>query len=96
MAVAVARAESDLLMIQSRHIYTASNVPKGYKVGDKEESFCIFQIHKPAHQASADKLGYGDYRTNIESCVYMAYEIYKNKGYTFTDWSVYKGLLALR
>ena len=96
MAVAVARAESTLRMVQSNFIYTASNVPRGKKVGDREESYCIFQIHAPAHQVEADRLGYGDYRTNIESCVAMAYEIYKNKGYTFTDWSVYKGLLALR
>lgn len=92
MAVAVARAESSLQMIQSRHIYGVDSI----YAGQQEMSYCIFQIHAPAHQVSADRLGYGDYRTNIESCVYMAYEIYKNKGYTFTDWSVYKGLLALR
>lgn len=35
--------------IQSRHVYHAGNVPKGYKVGDTEMSFGLVQIHLPAH-----------------------------------------------
>lgn len=35
--------------IQSSHHYTAKNVPKGYKVGDREQSFGLVQIHAPAH-----------------------------------------------
>lgn len=35
--------------IQSNHRYSASNVPKGYKVGDREQSFGLVQIHAPAH-----------------------------------------------
>ena len=35
--------------IQSRHTYSATNVPRGYKVGDREQSFGLVQIHAPAH-----------------------------------------------
>lgn len=35
--------------IQSNHVYTERNVPKGYKIGDREQSFGLVQIHLPAH-----------------------------------------------
>lgn len=35
--------------IQSHHTYHERNVPKGYKVGDREQSFGLVQIHIPAH-----------------------------------------------
>lgn len=35
--------------IQSKHVYTEKNVPKGYRVGDREQSFGLVQIHAPAH-----------------------------------------------
>lgn len=35
--------------IQSNHVYTAKNVPKGYSVGDREQSYGLVQIHLPAH-----------------------------------------------
>ena len=35
--------------IQSHYRYTKNNVPKGYAVGDREESYGLFQIHLPAH-----------------------------------------------
>lgn len=35
--------------IQSKHVYTETNVPRGYKVGDREQSFGLVQIHLPAH-----------------------------------------------
>ena len=35
--------------IQSKHKYTASNVPRGYSVGDTEQSYGLVQIHLPAH-----------------------------------------------
>lgn len=35
--------------VQSKHTYTASNVPHGYSVGDREQSFGLAQIHLPAH-----------------------------------------------
>lgn len=81
-------------MQQSRHVYTAKNVPKGYKVGDREQSFCIFQIHKPAHQAEADRLGLGDYASNVESCVKMARVIYDKSG--FYPWTEYRKIITMR
>lgn len=93
-AVEVARRESQFIMQQSKHRYTARNVPEGYSVGDREQSFCVFQIHAPVHDKKAQELGYGDYRTNIESCVKMAYVIYQERG--FHPWSVYKDILAMR
>ena len=94
MAVLVAKHESTYRMVQSNYVYTAKNVPPGYKVGDREESYCIFQIHKPAHHSTAVRLGLDDYATNVESCVQMAYVIYKNKG-NFSDWTVTKDILAM-
>lgn len=35
--------------LQSHHNYTPTNVPKGYKVGDREQSYGLVQIHLPAH-----------------------------------------------
>lgn len=35
--------------IASEHRYHAGNVPRGYSVGDKEQSFGLAQIHLPAH-----------------------------------------------
>lgn len=35
--------------VQSHHKYTATNVPKGYKVGDREQSYGLVQIHLPVH-----------------------------------------------
>lgn len=35
--------------VQSQHRYTPTNVPKGYKVGDREQSFGLVQVHLPAH-----------------------------------------------
>lgn len=87
--------ESQLRMIQSNHVYTEKNVPPGLKPGDREQSFCIFQIHEPAHKETIERLGLQDYKTNVESCVKMAYVIYKKKG-SFKDWSVYKTILAMR
>ena len=91
-AVAVAQGESGLEMVQSNFVYTANNVPRGYKVGDREESYCIFQIHAPVHQATAERLGLEDFRTNIESCVAMARVIYDDRN-NFTAWSVYLAMI---
>lgn len=35
--------------VQSKHRYTAKNVPSGYQVGELEQSFGLVQIHLPAH-----------------------------------------------
>ena len=37
--------------IQSKHVYTERNVPKGYAVGDREQSYGLVQIHLPAHSS---------------------------------------------
>lgn len=79
-------------MTQSNLIYTAANAPKGYKAGDREQSFCLFQIHAPANEPLAISLGLEDYRTNVESCVQLAYAIYKERG--FHPWTEYKKLLV--
>lgn len=43
---------------QSRHVYTPSNVPKGYDVGDREQSFGLVQIHLPAHPTITKEQAY--------------------------------------
>ena len=83
-------------MIQSRHVYTSRNVPQGFRPGDTEQSFCVFQIHEPAHAATIKRLGLEDYKTNVESCVKMARVVYDQRGGSFHAWSVYKDILAMR
>lgn len=95
-AIQVAYMESQLRMVQSNHVYTASNVPAGHSVGSRENSFCIYQIHKPAHHQTAVRLGLDDYATNVESCVKMARVVYDQAGGSFSPWSVYKNILAMR
>jgi len=91
-AVAVARAESGLRMIQSNHRY-----PKdmdGQRSGSRERSFCLYQIHEPAHDANAKRLGLGDYKTNPESCIKMARVIYDQAG-GWSPWTVYQKKMHL-
>ena len=86
-AIAVAMAESGMRMVQSNH-----NYPKdmdGQKSGSRERSFCIFQIHEPAHAATAKRLGYENYKTDIEDCVKMARVVYEQAGHSFKPWTVY-------
>lgn len=46
----IIRCESQYqVAVQSNHRYTATNAPKGYKPGDREQSFGLVQIHLPAH-----------------------------------------------
>ena len=85
-AVAVARAESGMKMIQSNHRY-----PKdmdGQKAGTREQSWCLYQIHSPAHEATAVRLGYENYRTDVEDCVAMARVVYDQRG-DFSAWTVF-------
>jgi len=80
-------AESGMRMVQSNH-----NYPKdmdGQKSGSREKSFCIFQIHEPAHDATAKRLGLENYKTDIEDCVKMARVVYDQAGKSFTPWTVY-------
>lgn len=46
----IVRCESGYkVAVQSNHVYTPTNVPRGYQVGDREESYGLVQIHLPAH-----------------------------------------------
>jgi len=91
-AVAVAYAESGMRMVQSNHSY-----PKdmdGQRSGSRERSFCLYQIHEPAHDANAKRLGLGDYKTNPESCIKMARVIYDQAG-GWSPWTVYQKKMHL-
>lgn len=96
MAVQVAMAESDLLMQQSKLRYPEDRPGWGVKAGERERSFCIFQLHEPAHDARARQLGLGDYKTNVESCVKMARVVYDDRGGNFGAWTEYHRILAMR
>ena len=79
-AVAIAKEEGHLKTeIQSNY----------YRNGIREPSFCTFQIHEPSWMKLAKSLGYGDYKTNVESCIKMARVIYDRNGKRWTDWSAY-------
>lgn len=96
-AVEVARRESfgNFGMEQSQLRYPKDNPKWGVEAGDQERSYCIFQIHAPAHDANAKKLGLGDYKTNVESCIKMARVIYDDRG-GFYAWTEYHKMLAMR
>lgn len=96
MAVEVARLETDFQMIQSNHRYTKDNLKLGIKAGDRERSFCMYQIHEPAHKDTIEALGLQDYKTNVESCLKMARIVYEKAGHSFSPWTVYKETIAMR
>jgi hypothetical protein len=77
-------------MVQAKGKYTFTDASRGIYEGDTERSFCLFQIHEPDHKQTAINLGLEDYKTNVESCVKMAYVVYNQSGKSFTPWSVYK------
>jgi hypothetical protein len=79
-AVAIAKAEGGLKV----EIRSQNKLSYG-----QEKSYCTFQIHAPDHDATAKKLGLGDYRTNPKSCVKLAYHIYKDAG-GFSPWTEYR------
>lgn len=95
-AIEVARLETTFQMVQSNHTYTKDNPKLGIKAGDRERSFCVFQIHEPAHLETIKELGLEDYKVNIESCLKMARVVYEQAGNSFSPWSVYKTILAMR
>lgn len=41
--------------IQSYHVYTETNAPKGYKAGDREQSYGLAQIHVPVHPVTVEE-----------------------------------------
>ena len=50
LMVSIVACESNFSStIQSRHRYTKDNVPRGYSVGDREQSWGLIQLHLPAH-----------------------------------------------
>lgn len=93
-AVEVARRESagNFSMEQSHLTYQEDKPKWGVKKGDRELSFCFFQIHEPAHGERAERLGL-DYKNSVEDCVQMAYLIYKDSG--FHPWTEYHKMLAM-
>lgn len=96
IAVEVARLETDFQMVQSNHIYTRDNPKLGIKAGEKERSFCMYQIHEPAHKETIEALGLQDFKTNVESCLKMARVVYEQAGHSFKPWTVYKDTIAMR
>lgn len=78
-AVAIAKCESGL---------KATARAQAILSYGQESSWGIFQIHKPDWDARANKLGYGDYETDVEHNIKMARHIYDGRG-SFKDWSCY-------
>ncbi len=79
-AVKIAKCESGLKAdIQSRHILHYG----------QEQSFGVFQIHKPDWHQTALRLGYEDYKTDPADNIAMARYIYDAAGKKWTDWSCY-------
>lgn len=91
----VAQLETDFRMVQSQERYQKDWPQYGIKAGEQERSFCIFQIHEPAHLKTIKEKGLEDYRTNVESCVKMARVVYEQRG-SFRPWSVYNKHIATR
>lgn len=82
-AVAIARCESGLKMIQSNHVLSYG----------REESFGIMQIHARDWDTVAKRLGYDNYQTDIRDNLKMARYLYDQRGQSWGDWTCYtKGL----
>lgn len=81
-AVAVAKCESGLKVeIQSGHVLSYG----------QEQSFGLFQIHKPDWHQTAINLGFEDYATNPKHNIALARHIYQVRGWG--AWTCYtKGL----
>lgn len=76
-------------MGQSRLIYSWGSPRRGISIGDRERSFCYFQIHEPDWNTEAKRLGFGDYKTDPEHCIKMAKHIFDAAGQSFSDWTTY-------
>lgn len=82
-AVAIAKCESGLNPTQQSYHQLSYG---------REQSFGIFQIHAPDHNATALRLGLPNYRTDVEENLKMARYIYDDRG-NWTAWTCYtKGL----
>ena len=59
----------------------------------REESFGPLQIHARDHEKTAQRLGYGDYKTNPASNIRLGKYIYEQRiargGRAFQDWTCY-------
>lgn len=74
--------------IKSRHTYHSGNVPRGYVVGDTEESYGAVQIHLPAHPSVTKEQA-----TNPEFAIdFLAKNLKQGRG---GWWSCYK-TIAMR
>jgi hypothetical protein len=90
VAQAVAKCESGYnVSVQSKHRYTESNVPKGYKVGDREQSFGLVQIHLPAHPSISKEQA-----TDPEfAAEFLVKNLSQGKG---SMWTCYNKVVAMR
>lgn len=96
VAVRVAELETGLRMVQSKERYPKDRPEYGVKAGERERSYCMFQIHEPAHKDTIEKYGLENFKTNVESCVKMARIVYEQRGNSFTPWTVYNKYIAMR
>jgi len=81
-AVAIARCESSLKMVQS------------YQTLDygREQSYGIMQIHAKDHESNAIALGLSEYKTDVGENIKMARHIYDDAG-GWSPWTCYtKGM----
>lgn len=78
-ALAVAKCESSLKMVQSHH-----QQPYG-----RERSFGVFQIHEPDWADDAARLGLDNWRTDPGENIKLARYIYDSAGKSFKPWSCY-------
>lgn len=80
IAVKIAKCESGLNpKIQSQHILSYG----------QERSFGLFQIHEPAWDKTAKKLGLDNYQTDVEENIAMARYIYEQSGKRWSAWSCF-------
>lgn len=78
-AVAIAKCESGLKAdIQSHHTLSYG----------REQSYGVFQIHAKDHDRTAARLGFEEYKTQVEDNVLMARHLYDSRG-NFKDWTCF-------
>ena len=75
--------------IQSKHTYHAGNVPDGFQVGDREQSFGLVQIHLPAHPT----VSYEEAIDPEYAIEFLARNLANGKGHWWTCYNTHVALI---
>ena len=73
---------------QSNYRYTEKNAPRGYKAGDREQSYGLVQIHVPVHPVTKEQA-----ITPVFAVDWMAQRVANGQA---GIWTCYTQMMAMR